>query len=337
MTPAAVRRRAILQLLLANLLWGLSFPLIKGLVLVQERLLPGAGGAYPALLTVAPRFVLAVLVLLAWRPREAWRATAGEWRQGVLLGLFAAGGMLWQNDGLRFTSASTSAFLTQLYAVLIPVWVGLRARRNPGGAVWLACALVLAGTAVLGGFNPFGGDGAGLRLGRGELETLLGSLFFMGQILVLERPEFSGNRAAKITFTMFATEAVLFSGLTVVAAPDAAALALPWTSSAWVGIVVLLCGFCTLGAFSLMNLAQPKVSATEAGLIYCFEPPFAAALAWFLPGWISSWTGVNYPDEPLTWTLLAGGGLITAANLVVQWRPPGGAGPAATGSAAAGR
>lgn len=333
MTPAAVRRRAILQLLLANLLWGLSFPLIKALVLVQERLLPGAGGAYPALLTVAPRFVLAVLVLLAWRPGEAWRATAREWRQGLLLGLFAAGGMLWQNDGLRFTSASTSAFLTQLYAVLIPVWVGLHARRNPGPAVWLAVLLVLAGTAVLGGFNPFGGDG--LRFGRGEIETLLGSLFFMGQILVLGRPEFAGNRAAKITFTMFATEAVLFSGLAVATAPDATALVVPWTSSAWVGIVVLLCGFCTLGAFSLMNLAQPKISATEAGLIYCFEPPFAAALAWFLPGWISPWAGVDYPNESLTWTLLVGGLLITAANVVVQWRPPGRDAASATGREAA--
>jgi hypothetical protein len=42
--------------------------------------------------------------------------------------------MLLQTDGLRFTAASTSAFLTQFYAILIPVYVALRSRRNPGGA-----------------------------------------------------------------------------------------------------------------------------------------------------------------------------------------------------------
>ena len=70
-----------------------------------------------------------------------------------MIGLFASGGMLFQNDGLQFTAASTSAFLTQLYAILIPIWVGWRTRRNPGAVVWTSCALVLAGVAILGQFD----------------------------------------------------------------------------------------------------------------------------------------------------------------------------------------
>jgi drug/metabolite transporter (DMT)-like permease len=316
--------QAILLLLLANLFWGLSFPLIKALTLLHAQLLPHAGTWFAAIYTVAPRFLLAVLILLALRPRDAWRATPREWHQGVLLGLFAAAGMLFQNDGLQFTHASTSAFLTQFYAIMIPVWIAVRSRHNPGARVWLCCGLVLAGVAVLGGFNPLAWhrDGGGLAFGRGEWETLLSSVFFMGQILTLERRDFAGNRPEKITFVMFATEAAIFAVLAGTTAPDAAALLAPWRSLPWLGFTLALTVFCTLGAFSLMNAWQPKITATEAGLIYCIEPIFGSAMALFLPAWLSAWAAIDYANERATWALLAGGGLITLANLILQFKPP---------------
>jgi len=318
----AERRRAIWLLLLTNLLWGLSFPLIKSVLLLQQHLLPGASDGLATLLTVAPRFVLAVLILLAFRPRTSWRATPAERRQGVMLGLFAAAGMLLQNDGLRYTTASTSAFLTQLYAVMIPVWLALRGRRNPGPRIWTACGLVLTGAAVLAGFNPLDPSAGGFRLGRGEIETLLGSFFFMGQILVLELTEFRDNRADRITFVMFVTQAVLFGGAAVAVAPEMPVLATPWASPAWIALTLALCLFCSIGAFSLMNACQPKITATEAGLIYCFEPVFVSAIALFLPAWLSRLAQISYPNETATWSLVLGGGLITAANLLTQTKPP---------------
>jgi hypothetical protein len=69
-----------------------------------------------------------------------------------------------------------------------------------------------------------------------------------------------------------------------------------------------------------MNRWQPLISPTEAGLIYTIEPVFASLLALFLPGLVSVWAGVDYPSESVTWRLLVGGGLITAANVLVQAR-----------------
>jgi len=80
--------------------------------------------------------------------------------------------------------------------------------------------------------------------------------------------------------------------------------------------------FCTLGAYSLMNAWQPKISATEAGLIYCVEPIFGSLMAWFLPAVFSKWAGIEYLNETATWTLLVGGGLITLANVLLQLKPP---------------
>jgi hypothetical protein len=71
-----------------------------------------------------------------------------------------------------------------------------------------------------------------------------------------------------------------------------------------------------------MNRWQPKITATEAGLIYCVEPLFASVMALFLPALFSRWAGFDYRNEALTWHLLAGGGLITLANVLIQLNPP---------------
>ncbi|MEI6106961.1 MAG: EamA family transporter [Opitutae bacterium] len=313
----ALHRRAIFMLLLANLYWGLSFPLIKAIIMAHQQVVPASSTWFITAYTIAPRFLLAsaVLIMVLWRIRTT--ITRLEIRQGLLLGLTAGGGMLLQNDGLQFTSASVSAFLTQFYAIMIPVVVAARLRRWPSGVVLLCCVLVLAGVAILGRF-----DFHSLRLGRGEVETLFSSIFFMAQIFLLERKEFAANRALPVSLAMFVTEAVIFSAMAYGTAPHAADLLRPWASGPWLAFTVMLTLFCTLGSFILMNTWQPKITATEAGLIYCVEPVFASLMALFLPAWFSAWAGFAYANEQLTWHLLLGGGLVTLANVLIQLKPP---------------
>ena len=315
--PRARHGQAITMLLLANLCWGVSFPVIKAAVGACRALVPAAGTGFLTAMTVAPRFLLATALLLAVAGRRLAGWTRAEARQGILLGLAAGAGMFFQNDGLQFTSASVSAFLTQFYAVMIPAVVALRARRAPPPVVWGCGALVLAGAAVLARFDP-----REMRIGRGELETLVSSVFFMGQIFLLARKRDAANRVLPVTVAMFATEAVLFSVLALATAPQPADLLRPWASGPWVGFTAVLTLVCTVGAFTLMNRWQPLVAPTEAGIIYCSEPVFASAMALFLPAWCSQLAGLDYPNETLTWHLLAGGGLVTGANLLLQLRPP---------------
>ncbi|MEO6568205.1 MAG: DMT family transporter [Opitutaceae bacterium] len=319
MTAAAanLRTRALLMLVVATACWGLSFPIIKAMALVQMRLLPEASTWFSAAYLVAPRFALGFIVLVIWQARDFWQVTRLELKQGLVIGLFSAIGMLLQNDGLQFTEASTSAFLTQFYAILIPIYVALRLRKLPRPAVWMSCALVLAGVAILGNFNW-----RTLHFGRGEWETLLASTFFVGQILALEKPAFAANRAAKVTLVMFGVQAFIYAAFTAILAPDRHAMIVPWTSGPWVIMTLVLTVICTLGAYGLMNAWQPKITATEAGLIYCAEPLFGSAMALFLPGMFSRWAAVDYTNETTTWTLLIGGSLITIANVLIQLKPP---------------
>lgn len=292
---------------------------MKTLGMVQQQLLPGAGSWFLSSLCVAVRFFIAGLLLLAFSPSQLKTISRREVEQGIWLAFFASAGICLQMDGLAYIPASTSAFLTQLYCVLIPLWVAVNRRCFPSGKILVCGALVIAGMAVLVRLNLFA-----IRLGRGELETLASSVMFTAQILCLEHPRFAGNRPQQFTTVM-----LLAIGL--FAAPWVAASAPSWTvcyqacgSMPAVALTGVLVVFCSIIPFLLMNRWQREVTATEASLVYCGEPVFVSLLALFLPGWLSRWTGVDYANEQVTARLILGGGLITAANVLLQtpWFEP---------------
>jgi drug/metabolite transporter (DMT)-like permease len=125
-----------------------------------------------------------------------------------------------------------------------------------------------------------------------------------------------------MTFVMFAWLAVVGTAAAAVLAPEVSALLLPWSDPGWLGLTLVLALVCTLFCFAAMNCWQPHITSTEAGLIYSLEPVSVAALALFLPGFISALTGAGYANEELTWHIVAGGALITAANLMIVLRTP---------------
>lgn len=313
----SVHAQAVLMLLLANFFWGLSFPLIKAIMFAHQQVLTAPNSWFVTACTIAPRFLLGSIVLLVLLRKELRTLTRLELKQGCLIGAAAGAGMLFQNDGLQFTSASVSAFLTQLYAILIPIYIAARLRRWPTQWVMISSSLVLAGVAILGRF-----DFQALRLGRGEIETLVSSVFFMIQILLLENKSFAANRPLPMTLVMFIVQAVLFGTMAFATAADKTDLLTPWRSTPWLTFTMFLTAFCTIGSYTIMNRWQPKITATEAGLIYCVEPLFASVMALFLPALFSRWAGFDYRNEELTWHLLAGGGLITLANVLIQLNPP---------------
>jgi drug/metabolite transporter (DMT)-like permease len=312
------RRRhyqAVKMLAATTIFWSLSFPLVKGITILQGRLVPENGSWFHASLTSTARFGASALILLVMCRRTIGGITRSEVWQGFGLGFFAAGGILLQMDGLSYTSASTSAFVTQGFCVIVPLIVAFRERALPSPRVLVALIMLLAGVAILSNF-----DFKSFRLGRGEAETLLAAFFFAGQILWLDRPVFSRNDANHFSTVMFLTM-VAFSLPILVATTRSPRDILVCYSN--IGVIVLVAAitfFCTVIAFVQMNKWQPFVSATEAAIIYGTEPVFASALALFLPAFISRATRIDYPNEKITTELIIGGGLILLANLLLQFK-----------------
>lgn len=305
------------MLVLANACWALSFPTMKALEASQRTLFENSSSWFITSLALVVRFGVAALVMFLVCARTLRKLTWLEVWEGVGLGVFGGIGLIFQMDGLAHTSASTSAFLTQFYCLLIPLIVAFQSRRLPSFAVALSCLMVIAGVAVLSNV-----DWHNLRIGRGELETIIASTIFTGQILWLQRKKFAPNNVNHFTLVMFVVTALICVPVAFLTRD----MAVPWmrgyeTASSLVLMVILIFA-CTLGGYLLMNYWQPRITATEAGLLYCLEPIFASLFALFLPGWFSAMAGVNYLNEQITWRLLLGGGLITLANVLIQLQPP---------------
>ncbi len=298
-------------------MWGLSFPLAKALVLAQRELLPLADSWFLAALSLTFRFGVASMVVALGSMQTLRALNRSELWQGFGLGLLSAGGLLFQMDGLSYTAASTSAFLTSCYCVIIPVSVAVQRRRFPPLLVVASCGLVVVGMSLLAGL-----DWRTLKLGRGEWETVLASVFFAAQIFWLERPVFAVNRTAHATLVMFLTIAAICLPVTLAHTRAPHDLAVATVGKPVIlGFLLALTVLCTIVAFSVMNHWQRFLEATEAGLIYCAEPVFASFLALFLPAWFGAMSGTFYANETLTSRTVVGGGLITVANVLIQLRP----------------
>lgn len=304
----------VIFLVIACLLWGLSFPLIKALHLEQSARLPDVPSWFLAAWLQVARFGLAALMLVPLMMRRGM-PTRTEVHQGAMVGLWGGLGMAIMTDSLAYTHASTSAFLTQAYCIFLPLWFALRMRRKPEARVIAATLLVLAGTVVLSGMRWHD-----LSIGRGEGGTLVAALFFALQILVLEDRRFMKNRGVPVTFVMCLVIALFFLPVTFIGALDPSDV---WAAGASWAVLVLVLGlalFCSVGAFVLMNIWQRRVSATEAGLIYTTEPVFAAIYVLFLPSILGRLIGGIYRNESLTVSLVLGGTLVVAANVLMQWK-----------------
>jgi hypothetical protein len=316
-------------------LWAFSFPLLKALQVLGQRSAPGADSFFISTLLVAVRFSIAAVFFLAAIGSRQWLArhransnptqtgahrkrpshwfTREELLQGGGIGLFGGLGLVLQMDGLAYTSGSVSAFLTQGYAIIIPLWTAAIQRRLPQFRVVSACVLVVIGAAVLSGLTW-----SQRQLGRGEWETLGGSVLFAAQILWLERPRFRDNRTWQSTTLMFTTMSLVCWVLALQLKPVGIGLFAAFATREAATLLVLLTVLCTLLTFPLANHWQPKVSATQAGLLYCTEPVFTSLVCLFVPSWLSKATGIDYPNETLSRNLIVGGTLILLANLFLQ-------------------
>jgi drug/metabolite transporter (DMT)-like permease len=307
--------RAVRMLALTTIFWSLSFPLVKSLGILQAKLIPGVNTWFNAGLTGVMRFGIAAVVMVFIARKTLPRLTRSELYEGLGLGFFAGGGIMLQTDGLGHTSASISAFITQAFCIFVPIFVAIRDRSLPGMRLFIAVLLMIVGIGILSKFNP-----ATFHLGRGEAETLVGAVFFAGQILWLERPVFSGNNPLNFSFVMFATMSVLSAPIAVATWNSPRDVIACYSNPGIIVITLALVFFCTIIAFVEMNKWQPFVPATEAAIIYGAEPVFASIFALFLPAMISRFTGIEYANETITIRLLLGGILIIAANLLLQWR-----------------
>ena len=269
-------------LLLATVgfLWGSTFLVMQRAIETAEPV-PFLGA----------RFLIAAAALAPLALRRP--SGGGEVRLGILAGLVLASAYLLQTFGLRSTTTSTSAFVTYLLVVIVPVMVGVVDRTWPGRRLVLGVALAVGGLWLLSGS---GGDAFDL----GEVLTIGCAFAFAAHLVVVGR---TTGRLDPVRFTFVQ---ILTAGV-VCAVPGLWLGGYDLGAGAWVA--ALFTGvLATSVAFLCMVSGQRTVPSSRAALILLIEPVSAAIL------------GVATGEE-LGWRGLAGAGLILAAILTVEVLP----------------
>jgi drug/metabolite transporter (DMT)-like permease len=277
-----------------------------------------------SLFNVGYRFFLAslgiFLISVIIYKKNALKITRAEFIQSILLTLTGGSAVLLQMYSLRITQASTSAFLTQAYCMLIPWLSWWRRGSKINSRTFVATLLVLISLKLITGFSL-----SSLEMGRGEILTLVAAFLFSFQILCFEEENYKENRGLITTTLMFFLTGSILLFISSFSLIEMYQNNYPLyekfiniQTNPRISIIIL---FMILGptifAFWSMAHWQPKISATHAGLIYCVEPIWASIFAVYIPLFLAPWLGVHYPAEFFTSNLLWGAILMTVAQILI--------------------
>jgi len=268
--------RSIGLLILVTLIWGTSFPLQKYLL-----------DYFSPAVILATRFGVAAIAFSPWL-RGINRQLL---RDGVLLGSLYFLGCALALVGLETISASRSAFLVSLNAILVPVLSATMLGRNIPGRVMLSACMAVFGIGLMSW------DGGGLHIGDGL--TFICAVIVAAYILLVERLA-SKHSTFPLTAVQLFTMAVL--GL-VWAMPQL------WTQGhqittyglafVYLGVVV------TATPIWGQALAQRWLAAYETALIFTLEPVFATLLSFLFLGDILGLQGAVGASIVMSATLLS--------------------------------
>ncbi|HEX2056506.1 MAG TPA: DMT family transporter, partial [Nitrospiraceae bacterium] len=171
-----------------------------------------------------------------------------------------------QTVGLRYTTASNSAFITVLYVVLVPLFLQRWETRG-----WVAALLAMVGLGLLVKPTAQGSIGDMLTLGC--------AVAFAAHIACLERFTRVTDPVALFAWQLlFLTPAML--GMMVWEGPPSTAFARTPVLAVALGVT----GLFATGAFAIQVWAQRLLPAQQVALLFSLEPACASWLAWYFLG-----------------------------------------------------
>ncbi|MSP63536.1 MAG: DMT family transporter [Myxococcales bacterium] len=285
------RRRPEVLLVAVAFFWGSTFIVTKDIVRAAAPL---------TYLTL--RFAIASLVLAAifHRALRSPREGAGRLiRDGIVLGIGQALGLILQVLGQVYTTASKAAFVTTFATALTPI-IGLALYRDrptrpqaagvllasiglyfltypEGDAAWNRGDLYTSACAVVYGFVivETARRARGAPIGALTTIQVASSAAVIGLLLGLSRLLLATVDPARLPeIVLLQARPLLFDG---------------FDGKLWVQVSYMALA-CTVGTFLAQTWAMSRMSATHAAVVFALEPAFATGLAIAVEGG-SEWPG----------------------------------------------
>ena len=278
-----------LLLILATVIWGLGFVVMKDAVAVME----------PAYL-IGVRFGATALILNV----VLWKHMKGSFHKdcliaGGILGLFNFLAFWTQTIGLADTTPGKNAFLTATYCVIVPFLFWAVAHRRPTFFNIVAAVLCIVGIGLVSlGNGP-------LTMGFGDAMTLLCAVLFAAHIVCVAYLS-PGRDILALTVYQFWVGGImgLLIGACVESPPNLAAI-----TPDFLWNMAYLVIFASCIALVVQNIALAHVPPTQASLFLSLESVFGVIFS------------VIFYGEQITIRLLAGFALIFSAIIVSEVFP----------------
>ena len=249
---SARQKQATVALVVAALIFGTTFVTVKDAIV-----------GVPVVAFLAARFAVGTLAMVPFairRRRTPGLLTAGIRAGGALLLAYAA-----QTEGLRFVDESTSAFITYLLVIFVPMIVAGMTRRRPSRSTVIGVVASAVGLFLLAGARGHG-------VGRGEALTLLCALGFATHIVLLDRVT-EHHDPVLLNAVQLGVVAIGAGAYGLVVGGSFHFSLHVWLAVVYLGVMA------SATAFFLQTWAQRHVGPTRAALLLMLEPVFAALLA----------------------------------------------------------
>ena len=299
------RRKAALVLLAVTLVWGATFIWMKQALNALEVEIETFGTFSVVALLVALRFLIAMVLVLAFFPKaRAGLRSSSIWKGGSILGGLMLVGFVSQMVALNDINPSTSAFLTSLYVVMTALLTMRMSEHPPRRALYWGVLMATIGAGFIEG-PPH------LSWGWGEIITVMCALFFALHIIFTQKLTLEFD-PLMLTLTSFI---VVGGGSLLLAIASSGADATNMVSDVLarkgVLVPVFLLGlggsfFCLMA----LNMFQRHMHPVQAAIIYAFEPVWATIFGLGLG--LVSWS----------WWIPFGGGVLLFGNILVEITSP---------------
>lgn len=278
-----MKRFAKLALLLATIIWGSSFFIMKNAV---DQI------PTPYLLSI--RFSVAALLLAIIFAKRLKKINKEYIWQSAIIGLCLYLAYFVQTLGLARTTPGKNAFLTAVYCIIVPFLYWVVDRKRPGKSNVIAAFLCVAGIGLVSLSSE-------LTMGLGDALTLLGGFFYAAHIVVVAK--FGKDKDMFVVTMLQFAYCALYAGITsLILRPEMNLLVSNrlWIEFAYLAVV------CTAVALLLQNLGQKYTPPSSASLILSLESVFGVIFS------------VIFYDERLTFQMIAGFGLIFVAIVISE-------------------
>lgn len=247
------RVRGVVALIIASVVWGSTFLIIK--IVVKH---------VNSFRYVWIRNLLAVLAMVPYIAYRLWKGSVAK--RSVIGGLLIGSAYtlaLWlQGLGTFYTTASNSAFITNLYFIYLHTYEALK-RKRYDHRLAVAVIIALAGLYIM--TSPTG-------FGFGEAVVLVGSFIWALQILIVDR--YSTTNPLDTTFFMLLPPLTLSILDAMLFEPPTISSLLPVVPH-----LLYLSLIASIVAYTLQLHGQKYVVASTASTIYLVEPASAPLFA----------------------------------------------------------